>query len=231
MNKTYYVLLAVLVVIIGISSNLKDHSTEVNYSNLHNPQVIGQTDYGTVIKSGPYGNPNSTKKIAFVIGVHPLEDNSHMATSQSFLDLSKSLKCSYYLYIVDVTKDRISYNNGRMNGQLLAKKFIVEDIKKNNFDLVIDIHANRGVYKEKRFIVVPVNDNKSLSIAFKIRDKLPWLVYYIPPKEKGPSSPNYVTVPLIKSGIPAIVYETYKYEPYYLTVKNIKDFIWTVDNC
>lgn len=239
MNKINYILLALIVLIALISPVItnyqysQDKEQTTQFKSLSDPrqyQFLGKTDYGFVIKSGPYGNPNSARKIALIVGVHPLEINSHSGIVESLKMLSNSLDYSYYIYSVYVTKDRDSYNNGRMNGQLLAKTYIVEDIKKNNFDLAIDIHSNRGLYQEKRFVCVPINDQKSKSTAFKLKNKISWLVYYLPPKEKGPSSPNYVTVPLIESGTPSMVYETYKYESYFLTLKHASEFILNIDN-
>jgi hypothetical protein len=119
-----------------------------------------------------------------------------------------------------------------MNGQLLANKYAVPDIKKNHFQLVIDVHSNRGKYagyKKNRFLSVPVKAKKSKLMASKIITKVPWLVYYIPPSGKGPKSPRYVTIPLIKSGTPAIVYETYTYDTYGVMVKHACKFIRVVD--
>lgn len=234
-----YILLALIILAALISPFIynyqynQDKGQITQFKLLNDPQqyqFLGKTDYGFVIKSGPYGNSNSTRKIALIVGVHPLEINSHKGIVESLKILSNSIDCSYYIYSVYVTKDRDSYDDGRMNGQLLAKRYVVEDIKKNNFDLAIDIHSNRGLYQEKRFICVPIDDKKSKSIAFKLKDNLSWLVYYLPPKEKGPSSPNYVTVPLIESGTPSMVYETYKYESYFLTLKHASEFILNVDN-
>lgn len=196
-------------------------------------QVLGSTSKGKVTKSGPYGNPNSTRKIAFIVGVHPMEVKAHMAVVGSILALSKSLNRSYYIYDIDVTKDRNSYDKGRRKGQALANKYAVPDIEKSNFQLVIDIHSNRGKYtgyKKNRFLAVPINDKRSKSTAYEVINKIPWLVYYIPPKWKGPSSPKYVTIPLINSGVPSIVYETYMYEPYETTSEHANEFIMILDN-
>lgn len=239
MNKMNYILLTLIILVALLSVFIPNHQYDQDNNQIiqikslndsQKSQILGKTDYGFVIKSGPYGNPNSARKIALIVGVHPLEINSHRGIVESLKSLSNSLDCSYYIYSVYVTKDRGSYNNGRMNGQLLAKKYVVEDIKENNFDLAVDIHSNRGAYQEKRFICVPIDDKKSKSIAFKLKDKLSWLVYYLPPKDKGPSSPNYVTVPLIGSGTPSVVYETYKYESYFLTLNHASEFILNVDN-
>lgn len=203
---------------------------DINSFKASNMQVLGSTDYGNVIKSGPYGNPNGTQKVALIVGVHPLEMDSHRAMMSSLLSLNKSLNSSYYIYSVHVTKDRISYNNGRMNGQLLAKNFAVPDIEKNNFNLAVDIHSNRGEnFLEKLFVFVPAEDSKSMYSASNLIAQIPWLVYYVPPRESGPTSPSYVTIPVINSGTPAVIYEAYRYDPYFTTVKHAVDFIKTVD--
>ena len=208
-------------------------SVEIKTHQVLEPQILGGTSKGIVTKSGPYGNPNSTRKIAIIVGVHPLEANSHRAIVESILNNSSSLNSSYYIYSISVTEGTGDYRNGRINGQYLASKYAVPDIKKNHFQLAIDVHSNRGSdtgYKENRFLSVPVKSNKSKSIASKIIKEIPWLVYYIPPNEKGPKSPKYVTIPLINSKIPSIVYETYMYESYGTTLEHANEFIKTVDN-
>jgi len=236
MSKKDYILILLIVIIASVgllaSSGALNKNNEqiIQLKSLNPPEIkiLGENDLGTVIKSGPYGNPDSQSKIAIIVGVHPLEVNSHRAMTASLYSLSKSLNCSYYIYSIHVSKDRYSYNDGRMNGQLLAK-YAVSDIKKSNFDLVVDVHSNRGHYKQKRFICVPIKDNKSKLMASSIENKISWLVYYVPPKDKGPSSPNFVTVPLIQSGTPAVVYETYAYESYDLTVKHASEIISAID--
>ena len=205
---------------------------EIKTPQILEPQILGSNSKGTVTKSGPYGNPNSSRKIAIIVGVHPLEANSHRAIVESILNNSNSLNSSYYIYSIDVTEGTGDYKKGRINGQLLASKYAVPDIRKNHFKLVIDVHSNRGKdtgYKENRFLSVPVKSNKSKSIASEIITEIPWLVYYIPPTEKGPKSPKYVTIPLINSHIPSIVYEAYMYEPYGTTLEHANEFIRTVD--
>lgn len=206
---------------------------EIKTPQVLEPQVLGSTSKGTVTKTGPYGNPNSTRKIAVIVGVHPLEANAHRAVVESILNHSSSLNSSYYIYSIGVTEAAGDYGEGRINGQQLASKYAVPDIKKNHFQLVIDVHSNRGKdtgYKENRFLSVPMKSGKSKLIVSKIIKEIPWLVYYIPPNEKGPKSPKYVTIPLINSKIPAIVYETYTYEPYGTTLEHANEFIKTVDS-
>lgn len=239
MDRINYLMLICIIIIslavLFVSNQHDDQNIrEKTFSNSLKPfeiSVLGGNNNGTVIKTGPYGNSNSTWKIAFIVGVHPLEQDSHKAIFESVLNLSKALNSTYYIYSIDVTKDRDSYDKGRMNGQILAKEYVVPDMEKNNFNLAVDVHSNRGGnFQKTRFLFVPGEDDRSMAIASNIISKIPWLEYYIPPKETGPTSPNYVTIPLIKSGIPAIIYETYRYEPYNITAKNAEEFVLTVDN-
>jgi hypothetical protein len=190
-------------------------------------EVLGSTSYGQVVKEGPYGNTSSNVKIAYIVGVHPLESQAHQAMVESITEHNNTLKYCYYIYRVNVTENADNYNIGRMNGQLLANKFVVPDIKNQKFQLVIDVHSNVGNWAETRFLFTPVNNSKAESIAMNIKNNLPWLTYYVPP---DPTSPAYVTVPLINAGIPAIVYETYHNDSYETIKDHADEFLLTVDN-
>ena len=189
--------------------------------------ILGKTEYGNVLKEGPYGNSSSPIKIAYIIGVHPLESDAHQAILESIKNNDKSLKYSYYIYRINVTKDAGDYEKGRLNGQLLANKFAVPDIENQKFQLVVDIHSNVGNWQEKRFVFSPVKGSKAELIARNIKNNIPWLKYYIPP---NPTSTSYVTIPLIEAGIPSILYETYHYDTYEMTKNHANEFVLTVDN-
>jgi hypothetical protein len=204
------------------SSSVNSNKTAISSS-----QVLGTNEYGKVIKEGPYGNKNSPVKVAYIVGVHPLESNSHKAAIESLKSQGGSLKRCYYIYRVVVTKDADNYDNGRMNGQLLAKSFIVPDIKSNGFQLAVDVHSNRGNYEQKRFVFAPIEGSKSESIARNVKNGIPGFVYHFPFSQ---TSPQYVTIPLINSGIPAIVFETDIYEPYSTTKSYTDKLILAVDN-
>jgi hypothetical protein len=209
-----------------VSFNLYPSKTTVNGSSA-SLEMIGNTSYGYVVKEGPFGNTSSNVKIAYIVGVHPLESEAHQAMVQSITDHNSTLKYCYYIYRVNVTENGDNYNIGRMNGQLLANKFVVPDIEKQNFQLTIDVHSNVGNWAETRFLFAPVNGTKAESIAMSIKNQLPWLTYYVPP---DPTSPSYVTIPLINAGIPAIVYETYHNDSYATIKTHADEFLITVDN-
>ena len=130
-----------------------------------------------------------------------------------------------------VTKDPLDYSKGRMNGQLLAQKYILPHAKKQKFDLVVDIHSNQGTknggsYEKTNFIFAPLNNYKSKVIANTLINKIPGLCYYFPSSQ---TSPEYCLNPLVKSGTKAIIYETYLYENSKTTDKFMKGLVLRVD--
>jgi hypothetical protein len=179
------------------------------------------------VKIGPFGNRDSSVKIAYIIGVHPLESVTHQAFLSAIKKYDTSLDYCYYVYKVTVTKYASNYERGRMNGQLLAKYLVVPNIKKNKFKLAVDVHNNIGSWAKNKFIFSPVSGTKSQTIAWKIKNKISWLSYYTPPYS---TSPQYVTIPLIRSGIPAVVVELYHYSSYGTQCNQMNQFVQVVDS-
>lgn len=192
--------------------------------------ALGSADYGNVVKEGPYGNASSTVKIAYIVGVHPLEDSAHRAALKAIKNNGKSLKYCYYIYIVNVTQDAEYYEAGRMNGQILASNYVLPDIEKDNFQLVIDVHSNRGsadLYDESWFLNVPFESEKTLKLTREIMAKIPGLAYYDPPE---PTSPYFITIPLLKEGVPTIIYEEYVYDIPENKEEHAKKLLWAIES-
>lgn len=233
--------LIIIIIALGTFSDYKGDSNAFNGSLIDNSsdqiksdsitsvKFLGQRDYGFVVRYGPYGNPMSPVKVAYVVGVHPQEVQAHQAM-MTVISGSKSLKYCYYVYQITVTKNRDDYTKGRINGQQLALDYAVPDIKKGKYSLVVDVHSTKGDYPETRFISVPSDDRRSRFLANLIVSKIPWLVFYIPPFDGGPTSGPYVTIPIIESGTPAMVYETYTYASFTETFDHAKEFASTVDS-
>lgn len=207
-------------------NNLNSNNLEDSKMLAHS-KVLGSTSYGEVTLEGPYGNKNSNVKVAYIVGVHPLEFASHKAIMQTVKD-DNSLSYCYYIYRINVTEDASDYDNGRMNGQLLANKFAVPHIINGTYKLVVDVHSNQGQgeYSIRRFLFAPLDDAKSKSIALNVIGNIPDLRYYNPISQ---TSTQYVTVPVINSGTPTIVYETYLYDSYEVTKKHAIDFVKVID--
>ena len=158
--------------------------------------------------------------------MHPLEHQAHLAYIQSLKAHNSTLKKCYYIYKVKVIRNAQNYDIGRDNGQKLAYQYVVPDIEKQNFNLAIDVHNNRGNYQKKIFLSVPATSPIAQNTAYQMVNQIQWLTIYNPP---NPTSPSYVTIPLIKSGIPALIYETYMYESYSTTRTHADQFISVLD--
>ncbi|MBR5954488.1 MAG: adhesin [Methanobrevibacter sp.] len=176
-------------------------------------RLLGKNDLGSVHIHGPFGDESSDVRIAYVIGMHPLESKSHRALFDE-LTSRNDLNYCYYLYNIHVN-DPNSETEGRLEGQLLAQEFIKNDIIDNGYDLFLDIHSNRGSrgpgdYEITNFVFAPGFDDKSTGYVNDIIDSVDELVYYAP---EFRSSPPFITEPTAKAGIPTIVYECYTYEP------------------
>lgn len=202
---------------------------KIDTSNV-NSQLLGQNDLGTVELLGPFGNPNSSHKIAYSIGMHPWESKVHKALFDTLKNKNSSLNYCYYVYKINVT-DYNTDDEGRMNGQLLAQEFVAPHIINNSYDLFIDVHSNVGTvggsYEETNFVFAVGQDEKSEVFVNKILDKIPELVYYFPSAQ---SSPPYITLPTEQAGIPTVNYETYAYESPETTYDLVNKLVDAVDN-
>ena len=168
-------------------------------------KTIGKNSIGTVTLEGPYGNANSSVKVAYILGQHPRESNAHDAIYGSLLNNSDYLNYSYYVYRINVTAESDDFEESRMNGQLLAQDYVVKDALKNGYDLVIDIHASNGGYVQDPYIFAPVsNDTVAYEAANNVTKAISYVIYYEPASY---SSPQYSTIPIEEGGIPAIVFE------------------------
>ncbi|MGF7118351.1 hypothetical protein J2749_001338 [Methanobacterium oryzae] len=203
--------------------NLNTNHIENKSSGL----FLGNESYGWAEKE-VYGNQDSNKTIAIITGVHPRESEFHNATAAALNDKTKSLSKKYILYKIHVTKNPLHFTIGRMNGQLIANKIVVPDIIKINPQLVVDIHEDLGKevgYKYSRFIYPVSKDDETIGYVNNITRKIPYINRYSP----GGSSPLYVTKPLARHGISAMVYETYKEDLYNKKYSDASQFIDVLD--
>ncbi|MBO5840575.1 MAG: hypothetical protein J6Q86_04040 [Methanobrevibacter sp.] len=168
-------------------------------------KTIGKNSIGTVTVEGPYGNANSSVKVAYILGQHPRESNAHDAIYNSIMNNSDYLNYSYYIYRINVTAESDDFEESRMNGQLLAQDYVVSDVIKNNYSLAIDIHSSNGGYVQDPYIFAPrSNDSVAYDAANNVTDKINYVIYYEPASY---SSPQYSTIPIDDGGVPAIVFE------------------------
>lgn len=200
-------------------------------STQHNGELLGKNDLGTVHLHNHIGNIDSNVKIAYLIGMHPLESKSHRGIFDTLLNKSNDLNYSYTIYNIDV-KNIDEKNEGRVDGQLLAQEFVAPHIINNNYSFFADIHSNKGPngpgsYEITRFLFAPGFDDVSTKYMNQLLSMIPELEYYAPEYR---TSPEYITVPVANSGIPTIVYETFSYEEMSETYSLSEKLVDTIDN-
>lgn len=193
-------------------------------------ELLGENDLGSVHIHGPTGNTDSKVKIAYLIGMHPLESKSHRALFEKLIS-KKDLNYCYYIYNIKVN-DVESESEGRDEGQLLAQEFVAPHIIDEKYDLFLDIHSNRGSkgpgdYKITNFVFAPGFDEKSSRFMNIILEDIDEIVYYAP---EFRSSPPFITEPTSKAGIATIVYECYSYEPMEVSYSLAEKLVNCVDN-
>ena len=196
----------------------------------YDSKLLGKNDLGSVYIHGPFGNLDSNIKIAYLIGMHPLESKSHRALFEE-LTSCENLNYCYYLYNIEVDNPE-SESEGRLEGQLLAQEFVKDEIINNKYDLFLDIHSNRGSrgpgeYKITNFVFAPGFDEKSTEYVNEIINLIDEVVYYEP---EFRSSPSFITEPTAEAGIATIVYECYSYEPMEVTCDLAYKLINSIEN-
>ncbi len=193
-------------------------------------KLLGENDLGSVYIHGPFGDVKSEVKIAYLIGMHPLESKSHRALFDK-LTSNDDLKYCYFIYNINVN-DKDSESEGRDEGQLLAQEFVAPHIINEKYNLFLDIHSNRGShgpgdYQITNFVFAPGFDDESSKYMNEIIDSIEGMVYYAP---EFRSSPPYITEPTSKAGIATIVYECYSFEPMDVTYDLAERLVCVVDN-
>ena len=197
-------------------------------SNEYDSVLIGENELGTVHLHGPFGE--SDIKIAYLIGMHPMESKAHRGLFETIFN-SNDLNYEYYIYNINVS-DIDNDTEGRMNGQLLAQEFVAPHIINEKYNLFLDIHSNKGLngpgtYEKTNFVFAPNFDEESSRFMNEILEDIQELVYYAPEYR---TSPPYITLPVAKSGIPTIVYETYSYEEMDVTYDLSQKLVDSVDH-
>ena len=189
-------------------------------------EFLGETSYGYVERYGPFGNVSSDVVIAYDIGLHPQEYKIHDALFEKFFDL-EDLKYCYYIYKITVTRDVANYEQGRMNGQLLAYNYVLPDALFRHYNLLVDVHTNWGNWAEKQFVFSPLESGDGERLAREVLKVCNFSTYFYPPY---PTSHVYLTLPLNENGVPAFFWEEYQFNDESLMRSHIVSLMETVDN-
>ena len=172
-------------------------------------EIVGANDLGTVTKVNYTHSDNTTVKIAVVSGMHSRE-NLHkfvLPLVCRFFAISHS-DAEVVNYYVQVTDSPEKFKKGRANGESLVHDFVVKDVKKSDFDLVIVGHDHEPGYGEGYYIATPTMDNASVDLAKEVTSDIGF--NYYPRNKTRPAkstSIKKVDTPLVKAGSLVFVYE------------------------
>ncbi len=199
MKRNLIIILSILILISGIFiwANLAQHST------------VGLDSRGYITKDvySHYGQPN--KKIAVITGMHPREDLSTKIVPYVIKLYAITHNVEIVNYQVTVTESPQDFTESRNNGEGLVAQYLISDIAKSNYNLVIICHDHEQGYGEGYYIATPSMDSKSIMLAEAVHKLLPDFNYYqrsaIGPSKS--SSISKVDNPITASGTPVFVYE------------------------
>jgi len=213
-SKRFYLGLSVLIFItvMGMALFIPNLINEISASN---PTVLGADYRGTVTKDismASNANPfsSNTKKIAIITGMHPRE----ISAKNVVPNVIKSYALTHenveiVNYQINVTNYPENYRIGRHNGESLVSQYVIPDIKKSNYNLVIIVHNHISGYGNGYYIATPSMDAKSMTLGESIHNILPDFNFYKRNIDQQPeeTSINGVDNPIVATGTPVFVYE------------------------
>lgn len=210
MNKKhqYELLLLVLITVVIFNLAVVFNSHDNSQTNAYNITEVGHNDNGTVYKITA-GNTSSNETVAILLGVHPREHEIHEAINRTLENLTKSedgnLTKKFVIYYVTVKNELTSRDDTRPAGELLANKFVVNNVAKDNPFIVVDVHEINPDYEYSNFIFSLSNKTDKINSYV---DKLSKDVNLVNYEFNEGTSPEKVTKPIAKKGIPTFLMET-----------------------
>ncbi|WP_406534097.1 hypothetical protein [Methanobrevibacter sp.] len=209
-RKTKIILIVALLLFLGIGIyNEQTEIVDLDFIYYKNTTgIIGENDLGTVEKY-VYGNPNATKTIALITGIHPREKlaiDPEIKAAKEFGNETNDTKILHYQ--VNVTKNPKNYKKGRANGESLVHDFVNPDVTHSDADCVIISHSHVEWYGEGFYLATPEMDKPSVKIAKKINNTTDFGYYPRTGNETYKStSAILVSKPIAQAGYPTFVYE------------------------
>lgn len=201
MVKKMFIILILLVGIIAAGLfmvyNSSDHST------------LGSNSIGYVTKDVYNHYGASESKIAVVTGMHPRETSAKTVVPEVIKLYALTHNVEIVNYKVTVTDSPQDFTTGRHNGESLVAKYVVPDIAKSNYSLVIIVHDHEKGYGSGYYIATPTMDSKSVNLAEAVHNLLPDFSYYQRNTDSKAQSSSITKVdyPIVATGTPVFVYE------------------------
>lgn len=195
--------------------------------------LVGNDSTGSVEVIKNLGNPDG-KKIAYVVGVHPLENDTH-TTFLNIMPTLTDLNYCYDVYVINVSEDFSTYGEllpddepGRQTGQDLALKYVYPQIVNGSYEVAVDVHAHGGAYGDHNtFVFSPVSGSEGEKLGQNVSASTQNVSYYDP---QFTTSGPYLTVPLNENGVPAFYFEENSFISQDIKDLHMLELIKAVDN-
>ncbi len=178
--------------------------------------TLGTNNVGYVTKD-IYNHYGSTgPKMAVITGMHPREKLSTAVVPEVIKLYALTHNVEIVNYQVTVTDSPEVFSKSRFNGESLVAQYVIPDIKKSNYDLVIICHDHEVGYGDGYYIATPSMDSKSIVLASGVHNILKDFNYYQRDTSKRTQSSSIIKVdnPIAYSGTPVFVYEMPEWSGY-----------------
>ena len=226
------IILILIVIGVGITLILNESQQETETLDEYTT-IIGKNSNGTVYKV-TYGNLSSNNTAIMILGVHSLENGTHIATNESIMNFTKenTLKNRFVAYYIklnfnDSGMNTSDYDTNRHMGELLANEFVVPDIEKYDPYVVVDVHEMENYWEYQKYVGVINNEsNVSMQYANEIASNLSFPVFPI----TGGTSPEWVTIPISNNRHEVILFETAQDDSMENKTRIASNLVRTVDN-
>lgn len=204
------IILILIVIGVGITLILNESQQETETLDEYTT-IIGNNSNGTVYKI-TYGNLSSNNTAIMILGVHSLENGTHIATNESIMNFTKdnTLKNRFVAYYIklnfnDSGMNTSDYDTNRHMGELLANEYVVPDIENYDPYFVVDVHEMENYWENQKYVGIINNEsNVSVQYANEIAGNLSFPVFPI----TGGTSPEWVTIPISNNRHEVILFET-----------------------
>lgn len=207
----------------------------VEANNVQNYSLASDSK-GYVTKCEYSYSNNSTPPIAIITGMHPREGLATNVVPEVIKEYARSHQVNIVNYQVNVTAYPENFYTGRNNGEYLVAKYVIPDIAKSKYALVIIAHDHEKGYGDDGFYyVTPSMDKKSIDLAEAVHSILPDFKYYQRDTTKKADSTSIERVddPIVATGTPVFVYEMPEwsgYEEVFTKTDALMDSVFQVIN-
>jgi len=211
-KKSYSLLFVLIILVLIAGACVAFILPNFNGFSGASPTVLGADSKGVVTKEVLTSNitSNSSKKtIAVITGMHPREISAKEVLPGVLNAYALTHNVKIVNYQINVTDHPDDFTIGRSNGESLVAQYVIPDIKKSNYSLVIIVHNHQKGYGNGYYIATPTMDAKSIALGESVHKILPSFNYYKRNNDAKPeqTSINTVDRPIVATGTPVFVYE------------------------